>query len=495
MKGNDMRLNDLLLGIEIIKSKVEDKEIKYIASDSRRVKDSFIFVALKGQKRDGNCYIEEAIRNGCACVITDDSNVYYEYENVVLTYSARRALSILWNNFYGDPTKNIKVIGITGTNGKTSSAYFLYNILKESGKRVGLISTVECLINGDRIDVGGGGETLDIASAMTTPDPEFLYKFFSLMRDCNTEYIIMEASSHALELSKLYPIHFEIGIFTNLSREHLDFHKSLDNYFLSKLKLFYNCKYALINADDEYSKYINRYINRDFITFGFNRKSNCKISHVDEKAGGSVYSLNICNKILRLEVDIPGCFFVYNSAVAAISASLLNIEDEYILKGVGKLKNIPGRLERISEGVYIDYAHTPDAMEGVIKTARRFGNGKKITVLFGCGGDRDKSKRAEMGKIATSLSDATIITSDNPRSESRIAIIKDIMQGIVKGSDHYIIPDREEAIKFALQIKNDGILLLLGKGHEKYEIDSDGKHNFDEREIVISALKYNDQYN
>ena len=490
-----MKLNDLLLGIEIIKSKVDNKEIKYIASDSRRIKDSYIFVALKGQKRDGNDYIEDAIKNGCACIITDDSNVFYEYDNVILTYNSRRALSILWDNFYKNPTKDIKVIGITGTNGKTSSAYYLYNILKESDKSVGLISTVECLINGEAIDFGGGGEIEDVVSAMTTPDPEYLYKIFALMRDNGVEYIVMEASSHALELSKLYPVHFEIGIFTNLSKEHLDFHKTMDNYFLSKLKLFYNSKYALINADDEYSKCINRYINRDFVTFGINRKSNCKISHIVEKVGGSVYSLNIYNKILRLEVSIPGHFFVYNSAVAAISAALLNINDEYILNGIRKLKNIPGRLEKIADGVFIDYAHTPCAMEGIIKAARKFAEGKKLTVLFGCGGDRDKSKRAEMGKIATELADATIITSDNPRNENRISIIQDIKRGIVKDSNCYVIPNREEAIKFALKIKNDGILLLLGKGHEKYEIDSYGKHKFDEREIVGNALRYNDQLN
>ena len=196
-----------------------------------------------------------------------------------------------------------------------------------------------------------------------------------------------------------------------------------------------------------------------------------------------------------MEVSIPGRFFIYNSAVAAISAVLLGIDDEYILSGVRKLKSIPGRLEKIAEDIYIDYAHTPYAMKCIIDTVRSFSNGKKIIVLFGCGGDRDKSKRADMGKISTTLADITIITSDNPRSEDRLSIIADIIQGVVKESEYYIVPIREEAIKFALKIKNNDILILLGKGHEMYEIDSDGKHKFDEKEIVQRVLRCNDYNN
>jgi UDP-N-acetylmuramyl-tripeptide synthetase len=495
MKGNNMELYNLLSGIEIIKSKVENKEIKYISSDSRRIKESYIFVALKGGKRNGNDYIEEAIKRGCVCIISDDENVFYEYDNVVLTYNTRRALSILWNNFYKSPTRNIKMIGITGTNGKTSSAYYLYSILKKSKKKVGLISTVECLIDDKRYEFGGGGETQDIISAMTTPDPEYLYEIFAKMRDCKIEYIVMEVSSHALELSKVYPIQFEIGVFTNLSKEHLDFHINMDNYFLSKLKLLYSSKYAIINADEEYSNRINRYINREFISFGTNDKSDCKISHIVEKVGGSVYSLNMNNKILRVETNICGRFFVYNSAVAAICAMLLNIDNIFILDGIRELTNIPGRMEKIIDGIYIDYAHTPLAMEGVINTTREIAQNKKIIVLFGCGGDRDRSKRAQMGKIATDLADIVIITSDNPRNEDQNIIINDIVMGVKEDAEYYVIPNRKEAIEFALKIRNDKILLLLGKGHEKYEIDSMGKHEFNEREIVETILSKNDKFN
>ena len=327
---------------------------------------------------------------------------------------------------------------------------------------------------------------------MTTPDPEFLYKIFYDMKKANVEYIVMEASSHALELSKLYPLEFEIGVFTNLSEEHLDFHKNINDYFLSKLKLFYNCKYAVINYDDSYAKQISRYINKDFITFGKNEESTFKISNIVKKIGGSVYNLIYKDEIINVEISIDGEFSIYNSSVGVICAYLSGVDIDGIKSGAKKLKNICGRIERVKDNIYIDYAHTPVAMENVLKTVRQFSMGKQIIALFGCGGDRDKSKRPKMGEIASRLADVTIITSDNPRSENKMEIINDIKSGVNENTVFYIIPNRRDAIEFALKMMDNHILLLLGKGHEKYEIDVNGMHPFDERKIIDEVLKYND---
>ena len=432
-----------------------------------------------------------ALKGGCSCIVTDDENAYYEYDKTVLTYDSRRAISVLWDNFYENPSKKLKIIGITGTNGKTSTAYFTYSILKESGKTVGLISTVKCLINDKVFSFGGGGESVDITSAMTTPDPEFLYMILNKMVLNNVEYVVMEASSHALELSKLYPLEFEIGIFTNLSRDHLDFHRTMENYFLSKVKLFYKCKHALINFDDPYIKRIPRYLNREFITFGFSKCCDYCADRALLTENGTEYILKFKKEEIPIKTNICGGFSVYNSLAAASAALTLGIDIKYIIKGIESVEKIEGRIECVCEGIYIDYAHSPQAFCEIIKTVRAFSNEKRLTVIFGCGGDRDRSKREIMGKYASRLSDATIVTSDNSRSEDKMSIIKDIEKGIDKKSEFYIVPDRKEAIELGVRIRRDGILLILGKGHENYEIDKDGKHYFCEAEIIKDAvLKY-----
>lgn len=432
-----------------------------------------------------------ALKSGCSCIITDDENVYYEYEKTVLTYDSRRAIAVLWDNYYENPSKKLKIIGITGTNGKTSTAYFTYSILKASGKRVGMISTVKCLINDKLFSFGGGGESIDIYSAMTTPDPEYLYMILQRMVSENVEYVVMEASSHALELSKLYPLEFEVGIFTNLSRDHLDFHRTMENYFLSKVKLFYKCKYALLNFDDAYIKRIPRYLNREFISFGLSRCSDFYAKNIVFNVDSTEYILKHKNCEYDIKTYILGGFSVYNSLAAASAAITLGIDPKYIYEGIKNVDRIEGRIERICEGIFIDYAHTPQAFCEIIKAVRSFSNGKPLTVIFGCGGDRDRSKREIMGKYASRLADVVIVTSDNSRNEDKLGIIRDIERGIDKNSIYYVVPDRRDAIEFGVRLKGDGILLVLGKGHENYEIDKEGKHYFCEAEIIRDAvLKY-----
>lgn len=488
-----MRLFRLMEGTEIIRSKVSlDMEIKGICSDSRKMGDSIVFVAIRGTKRNGNNYVSDVLKNGCKCIITDDEAVFYEYDNTILTYNSRRTLAVMWDNFYKNPTKDLKVIGITGTNGKTSTAYFLYEILRAAGKSVGLISTVKCEINGEVRNYGGGGEISDIVSAMTTPDPEILYRIFNDMKLCGVEYVVMEASSHALELSKLYPIEFELGIFTNLSREHLDFHFNMENYFFSKAKLFCKCRIALINGDDRQVRKINRYINRDFISFGLCRDNQYRAENISVDLKGASYRLVYKNKHINIRTSMPGEFSVYNSMAAACGADLLGIEERYISEGCGRLEKIDGRMERISEGIYIDYAHSPGAFEEVIGSVRSMAGDKKLVVIFGCGGDRDRTKRPLMGKIATKMADVTIITSDNPRGEDKTSIIADIEKGVCKNSIFYVVLDRRDAIELGVKLRGDGILLILGKGHESYEIEKNEKRKFSEADIVRNALICNE---
>ena len=487
-----MKLFRLMEGIEIIRSKVNfDIDIKNIYSDSRRVTEGGIFVALRGTKRNGNDYIDMALKAGCSCVITDDENVYYEYDKTVLTYNSRRAIAFLWDNFYENPSKKLKIIGITGTNGKTSTAYFTYSILRASGKSVGMISTVKCLINDKVFSFGGGGESIDIEAAMTTPDPEYLYMILHKMALMGVEYAVMEASSHALELSKLYPLEFEVGIFTNLSRDHLDFHKTMENYFLSKVKLFYKCKHALINSDDAYIKRIHRYLNREFTSFGLSKCSDYYAKCISLSEDGAEYVLRFDKGEFNVKANVCGGFTVYNSLAAAGAALTLGIEPEFVCEGIKSVNRIEGRIEKVCDGIFIDYAHTPQAFCEIIKTVRSFSKGKSVTLVFGCGGDRDKTKREIMGKYASRLADVIIVTSDNSRTEDKISIIKDIEKGIDKSRVYYIVPDRRDAIELGVKLRKDGILLILGKGHENYEIDKNGKHYFCETEIIKEAiLKY-----
>ena len=485
-----MKLFRLIEGIEILRSKVHfDIDIKNICSDSRKASENFVFVAIKGLNRNGNTYINEALEKGCSCIITDDESVYFEYDNTVLTYNSRRALAVLWDNFYKNPSKKLKIIGITGTNGKTSTSFFLYNILKRANKRVALISTVKCVIDDTLIDFGGGTEVTDTVSAMTTPDPEILYMLLNKMVEKNTEYLIMEASSHALELSKLYPIDFYIGIFTNLTPDHLDFHGSMENYFISKMKLFCKCQFAIINGDDKYGRKMPKYINRDFISYGLSKKNDYFANDISIGMDGVSYNLNNKEKRFIVETQISGIFSVYNSMAAIVAASIIGVENTTITSAIRDLKAIDGRLEKISDGIYIDYAHTPNAFEEIIKCVREFSKNKKLIVLFGCGGDRDKTKRGPMGKIASEMADVVIITSDNSRSEDKEAIIGDIITGINKNKPFYTVPDRREAIELGVGLREDNILLILGKGHEKYEIDKNGKHYFCEADVIKQALK------
>lgn len=487
-----MKLISIMKLVEILDSNVDfDAEIKNITSDSRKISDNDIFVAIKGTKRDGNMHINEAIKNGASAIITENKDFCNENIPYILVENARSSLSLMLSAFYDNPTKGKKVIAITGTNGKTSTACVLYNILKEANKSVGLVSTIECLINGEKVDFGGGSEVVDISSAMTTPDPEKLYYLFNKMKEKNAEYIIIEASSHALDQKKLLGTHIDIGIFTNLSSEHMDYHNDMESYFKAKEELFKMCSLGIINIDDKYGKTLYDRYKYKAISFSCIEKADYFALNSIISSDKTKYNLKNSNDVITIETKLLGEFSVYNTALACIAAMRLGIQYENIINAASKIRNIKGRVEKYKDkNIYIDYAHTPKATEEVLKIIKRIEKNKKIIALFGCGGDRDKEKRERIGRICSKYADILIITSDNSRNEDPISIIKDILKGVDKNKAHIIIPNRKNAILYAVKIlKEDYALVLLGKGHELYEIDKNGKHHFDEREILSEAFE------
>lgn len=481
-----MTLKNLLKNIDIIKTNADmTQEITGVVSDSRNVIKGNVFVAIVGEGRDGNEYIKEAIEKGACLIISSSREKCSEEIPFVLVNNTREVLAKICSSFYQNPSKDIKIIAITGTNGKTSTSYFLYNILREANKKVGLISTVEILADDEKIETNGGSSVVDKVSAMTTPDPEILYKILYIMKEKEIEYVVMEASSHALSQNKLEGLEIEIGIFTNLSTEHLDYHKTMQEYFSAKEKLFQNSKLCVINTDNEYGKMIKKMNCGRSFTVSTERGADFEIINSNVTSSGIEYEMICESERLKLKSNICGYFNILNSSLAVACAKILQISNEEIIRGIFTLENIKGRFERYkNKNIYIDYAHTPEAVEGVIKSAKSIFRQGRIIVLLGCGGNRDKSKREKIGKISTILADLTIVTSDNPRNEHPIDIIKDIISGI-ENEKWVMIPDRKEAIKYAVNIleKND-TLLLLGKGHETYEINKSGKHPFDERKIL-----------
>ena len=481
-----MKLFDLLNGVTIIENYgTFDTEIENIASDHRNVTKNTVFVAISGTKRNGNGYVMEAVKNGAVAIITDENKSYESGVPCVLVSDAREALAKMWSNFYNNPSKTIKTVAITGTNGKTSSAFFLYNILACANIPCGLISTVGCFINGEEINVNGGGAVPDLSSAMTTPDPEKLYYLFNKMKENGVKIAVIEASSHALAQNRLCGMEIEIGAFTNLSREHLDFHTDIEDYFCAKEKLFKMCKLGIVNIDDSFGRIIKeKYTN--IFCISVKESTDFRAKDIKLSENGCEYMLAYNGRNFEIKSSIIGDFTVYNTMLAASCAVLLGVDNESIARGIRKTSVIKGRVEKYRDkSIYIDYAHTPDAMKKVITTIKEIEKGKRLIVLFGCGGDRDKGKRAEMGKICSEHADISVITSDNPRGENPLEIIKEILLGVDKGKSYTVIENRREAIiKTVKDLLENDVLLLLGKGHEEYEITKEGKHFFSERAVL-----------
>ncbi len=495
-----MKLEELLNGAEAIRWGADPAlDVTGIASDSRKIKEGYVFVAIRGTKHDGNVFIPDAVRRGAAAVVTDTRRATGCQS--VLVKNARHAEAVMWNNAAGDPAAGMTVIAVTGTNGKTSTCFMLREIFAASGRTPGMITTVRSSVGDRIIDTGGGSSLSDADAAMTTPDPEIFYPAVAEMRECGADVLIFEASSHALDQRKLDPVSPDVAVFTNLSEEHLDYHGTMENYFKAKARLAESAKTLVINASDPYMARLSDMF-RDKKTVrcfpggqtGQGRDTVSALRRELLGVDGIRYLYYSRDAVFQVTSPIPGDFTVSNTMLAAAAALEAGAKTDAVRRALGRMRGVPGRLEKIDVNspftVFVDYAHTPSALEEILNTVRSFRRpGQRITVVFGCGGDRDRSKRRKMGQIVSSLADLAVITSDNSRTEDPESIIGEIMSGVDRERPHAVIPDRKQAIEYALSVAGCGdIVILAGKGHEKYEITSAGMRPFDEIGIVKQIL-------
>lgn len=483
-----MRLKQLIKSIDAHYgySGLEDFEIGGISCNSKNIKNNFVFVAIKGTHEDGHRFIAEALDRGARAVIVQTSE-FIVLSSKDITFikvnDTRQALARLAAEFYGHPSRKIKVIGITGTNGKTTVTYLIEAILKEAGLNPAVIGTVNYRFR-DKI----------MPSKNTTPGPLELESMLAQMLSAGSDYAVMEVSSHALEQDRIEGINIHSAIFTNLTQDHLDYHHTIENYFQAKSRLFRKINsgsFAVVNNDDVYAGRIKNLTPAHIITYGINGSAEIIARDIKFDITHTEFCLKTTDLETNIQTPLIGMHNVYNVLAAVAWALKEGIDLSVIKSAMEKIHFVPGRLERINFKdfvVFVDYAHTEDALANTIKTLRQFSK-NKIIVVFGCGGERDRNKRPKMGKIVSELADFAIITNDNPRGEDPQVIIDEIKKGISK-NNYSVIPERFEAIRESLRLAKPGdIVLVAGKGHENYQILNDRVLNFDDREVVRECLK------
>lgn len=470
-----MKLKDLIL----TEGKLAELEIKGITCDSRAVKEGYAFVCINGAVSDGHRFAQSALEKGAAVIIAERD---LEIDNQVIVPDTHMAFADMSAKWFGSPAKDLKLIGVTGTNGKTSVTYMIKSILEAMGNKVGLIGTIQNMI---------GQEV--IATQNTTPNAYDLNALFADMKTKGCSYAVMEVSSHALDQFRVYDLDFEAAIFTNLTQDHLDYHKTMDNYLEAKKKLFKMCKTAIINADDEYAEKIAEGLECRVVTYSTGNNSTYSAKAIKYKPASVEYEFMSEKGINHIKVNTGGKFTVYNSLCAVSCAAELGLSVSEAATAISELNGVKGRAEVVENDrnftIIIDYAHTPDGLKNILKTFNECEK-NRLTVLFGCGGDRDKTKRPIMGSIAARYADFVIVTSDNPRSEEPGEIIKDILVGMEGVPTPFkVIENRIEAIKYAIETAQENdIIVLAGKGHETYQILKDGTIHLDEREVIAEAL-------
>jgi len=459
----------------------EDVEVNELRYNSRKVEKGDVFCCVVGTLADGHKYAAQAVEAGAAALVVErqlDLDVPQ-----VLVENTRIAMAEMAAAYYGYPADEMVMVGITGTNGKTSTSYMLKSIAERMGKKVGLIGTIRNMI-GDII----------IDTERTTPESVDLQRILRQMKDEKVDVVIMEVSSHSLDQKRVHGITYDVGCFTNLTQDHLDYHKTFENYFAAKKLMFAQCEKAVINLDDSYAADMVAGVDIPVLTVGVREQADVTASEIDITTRGVQFDFNYRNVTSRFNVPIPGLFSVFNAMSAAGIALTLGWTLDSIKYGLEHMVSVSGRLEPLPTGkneftVLLDYAHTPDALENLLKTVRGFATGRVVT-LFGCGGDRDHAKRPIMGEIAGRFSDFAIVTSDNPRSEDPMEIIASVEDGVKKsGCEYVVIENRREAIEYALKNANkNDVIILAGKGHENYQEINGGKQPFDEKEIVAEIL-------
>lgn len=479
-----MKLQQVLKGLTILETNTPlDLEISGVSYDSRKTTSGDLFVAVTGFVSDGHKYIPTAMEKGAAVVLCEHAPA--EDIPFVRVENTRKALACVGANWFDHPAKKLHMVGVTGTNGKTSVTTILKSVLENTvGAKVGLIGTIQNMI-GDEV----------IPTERTTPESFELQSLLAQMAEKGCTYCIMEVSSHALALNRVDEIPFEVGVFTNLTQDHLDFHKTMEAYAEAKAILFSRCRYGVFNIDDEYSKVMMKNATCTKLTVSAKQEADLCAKDVFLGADHIAMQVEYEGRHLPMRLDIPGSFTVYNSLSVIGVALCLGLSADEIICALGKPQGVKGRVEVVPTPgqpftVLIDYAHTPDALENVLRSVRGFCKGRLIA-LFGCGGDRDASKRPKMGEAGVRLSDLAIITSDNPRTEDPGEIIADILVGADRvGKPYEVVENRRLAIRHAMDIaQKDDIIVLCGKGHETYQILGTEKTHLDEREEVAAYLE------
>ena len=465
--------------------KINGVEISGISIDSRKVQAGDLYVCIEGLQVDGHRFAQQAVDAGAVAVLCSEGRVGEMPQNVEIVEAkdTRLAMAYICHEFFDNPARNMKLVGITGTNGKTSTTAFLEGILRKCGKKVGSIGTLGVLLDGLPLDIP--------FATSTTPDTVELYQILGEFAEAGAEFVVMEVSSHALALHKVAALNFELGIFTNLSQDHLDFHGTMENYRRAKAGLFDLCNIGIINHDDETRDFLLDYATSKckMITYGIGGGDFCALDYSLQSSGVS-YII----KGHRVSVPIPGKFTVYNSLCAYVAACQLGLCGAEVTKAMSEMAGVGGRIQSIPNNrgfsVIVDYAHSPDGLENIITACREFTAGQIITV-FGCGGDRDATKRPIMGEVAGRLSDLVIITSDNPRNENPQMIIEQIFEGIADKNKVFKLVDRKDGIVKAINLAKTGdCVIIAGKGHENYQEFENGRIvDFDDTQVASEALE------
>ena len=482
----------MLVGLEGLKVKGNlEIEIEGLESNSKNVKKGYLFVAIKGFSTDGHQYVESAIENGATAIMIEEGcdlkNLKIPEDiTVIMAKNTRERLAITASNFYGNPSRKFKLIGVTGTKGKTTTTFMIKEILEKAGKKVGLVGTIATYINGKKIK----------DSDRTTPESLELQQLFSQMVEAGVEAVVMEVSSQSLKLHRVDGCEFDIVLFTNFSEDHISpkEHPDMEDYFQSKLKLFHMCKTGIVNTDDLYgAKIPDLFPDNNITTYGIDNYANVLAKDITITNSYVDFKVKITDRNERVKTGIPGRFSVYNSLAAICVAQKFAISPEVIKEALLEVR-VPGRSELVNNKlelpIMIDYAHSPESLQNILQAVKSYTRGKVISV-FGCGGDRDSGKRPIMGEISGRIADFTFITSDNPRTEDPEKIVEQIEEGMKKTKGNYkVVVDRVEAIKQAIQMatKRD-IIVLAGKGHEPYQEINGVKHPFDERIIVNELIE------
>ena len=487
-----MELKNILMGLEGLKVKGDlDIDISNIESDSRNIKENGLFIAIKGFDVDGHDYIKAAIENGAVAILASsdiDKKLLKEIMNdvtIIIAPDTRYALAICACNFYKNPSRNFKLVGITGTKGKTTTSFMVKSILEKAGMKVGLVGTIAIYIGEKKLE----------DSDRTTPESIKLQEIFAKMAKAKCDVVIMEVSSQSLKLNRVAGCDFDIGVFTNFSEDHISpkEHPDMKDYFNSKLKLLEMSRACFVNADDLQTSKIPKLLpEKNILTYGIDNFCNLLAKDITVTDKAVDFKVKIGSRNERVKIDIPGRFSVYNALAAIAIAAKLGVGAEPIKTALLDLK-VPGRSELVPNkkdlNIMIDYAHSPESLENILSAVKSYTKGRVIS-LFGCGGDRDSTKRPIMGEISGRIADFTIITSDNPRTEKPETIVKAIEKGMKKTNGKYIcIVDRIEAIKYAIDMANkNDLIVLAGKGHEPYQEINGKKYPFDERVIVNDII-------